>query len=126
MNLSLLKEPLTVCQLPPDDPIPAWTAGRAAFLSITRTSEELSIVCPSNLVPESVKQVSGWRAFKVEGPLDFALTGILAAIAEPLAKADLTLFALATYNTDYVLVKANQADAAAKALRAAGHTIKRE
>ena len=126
MNLSVLKESMTVCQLPPNDPIPAWTAGRAAFLSITRTSEELSIVCPVNLVPSSVKQVAGWRAFKVEGPLDFALTGILAAIAEPLAKADLTLFALATYNTDYVLVKANQADAAAKALRAAGHTIKRE
>lgn len=123
MNLTLLKEPLTVCQLPPDAPIPGWAAGPAAFLSITRTSEELSITCPAALVPPSVKQVAGWRAFQVAGPLDFSLTGILAALTAPLAAAGLTVFAVATYNTDYLLVKADKVDADAQALRAAGHII---
>lgn len=124
MNLSLLPEQLTVCQLAPDASIPAWTAGSASFLSITRTPEELSIVCPASLVPDSVKQVSGWRAFKVEGPLDFSLTGVLSSLAGPLAQAGLSIFTLATYNTDYVLVKADQVGAATKALQAAGHVVK--
>ncbi len=124
MNLSLLKEPLTVCQLPPDAPVPAWTAGPATFLSMTRTSGEFSIVCPARLAPKTVKQVAGWRAFQVEGPLDFGLTGVLAAIATPLAQAGISIFSVATYDTDYVLVKTERLDAALQALRAAGHSVR--
>jgi hypothetical protein len=123
MNLTLLKEPLTVCQLAPDAAIPAWTAGRATFLSITRTEEELSIVCPATLAPASVKQEGPWRAFKVAGPLDFALTGVLASLTAPLAGAGISIFSFATYHTDYVLVKVSQVDAATKALQAAGHFV---
>jgi hypothetical protein len=126
MNLSVLPETLTACQLPADAPIPDWAARAAGFVSITRTSEELSIVCPAALVPKSVKQEPDWRAFKVEGPLDFTLTGILAALAEPLAKARITLFAVATFNTDYLLVKADKVDAATQALQAAGHFVQSE
>lgn len=98
--------------------------GKDTFCSITRTNEELSIVCAENVVPQEVKQVTGWRAFKVEGPLDFALTGILASIADPLAKAGISIFALSTYHTDYVLVQDAKAAEAVKVLQAAGHTVR--
>lgn len=124
MNLSLQPDRLAVCQLAPEAPVPAWAAAKAAFCSITRTGEELSIVCPENLVPADVKQEAGWRALKADGPLDFDLTGILASVAGPLAQAGVSLFALSTYNTDYVLVKDNQVTLAVKALQAAGHAVK--
>jgi hypothetical protein len=124
MNLSLKKDRFAVCQLAPDAPIPTWAMGRDAFTSISRTSEELSIVCPEGVVPEDVKQVTGWRLFKVDGPLDFALTGVLASVATPLAGAGVSIFAIATYNTDYVLVKTEKIDEAVKALKAAGHAVR--
>src|SRR5689334_21245427 len=120
MNLSLSKEHLAVCQLAAGAPIPAWASGKAGFGSITRTSEELSIVCAESLVPAGVKQVAGWRMFKVEGPLDFGLTGVLASIAAPLAQAGISIFSVATFNTDYVLVKDAKVAEAVKALQAAG------
>lgn len=122
-NLSFKKDRLSVCQLAPDAPVPAWASGTAGFCSITRTSEELSIVCAESLVPASVKQVTGWRMFKVEGPLDFGLTGVLASVATPLAQAGISIFTIATFNTDYVLVKDAKVAEAMKALQAAGHTV---
>ena len=123
MKLSLLKEELTVCQLPPDAPMPQWAVGPVSFLSITRTTEELSIVCEAGFAPQSAKQEPRWRAFKVDGPLDFALTGVLASLAASLAQAGLSIFSIATYNTDYVLVKADKVEAAIRALRFAGHVV---
>jgi len=73
-----------------------------------------------------VKQERGWRGFKVDGPLDFGLTGVLASVATPLAQSGISLFAIATYNTDYVLVKESKINEAVKALRAAGHTVRVE
>jgi hypothetical protein len=124
MNLVLLPETFTVCQMPPDAAIPAWATGPAPFLSITRTADELSIACLAHLVPAAVKQESNWRAFKVEGPLDFALTGILASLAAPLAQARVSIFAVATYDTDYLLVRSDQVAAAGETLRAAGFTVR--
>ena len=124
MNLSLRPDRLSVCQLAPDAPVPAWVSGPARFCSITRTDGELSIICPKALVPPDVKQETGWRVFQVTGPLDFALTGILASIATPLAQAGVSIFALSTYDTDYVLVKDSQVTLAVKALQAAGHSVK--
>jgi hypothetical protein len=124
MQLSLTTDRLAVCQLPPHIPVPAWALGQAAFCSITRTSEELSIVCPEGIVPGDVKREEGWRAFKVEGPLDFALTGVLASLATPLAQAGISLFALSTYNTDYILVKDAKVAGATKVLQSAGHTVR--
>lgn len=124
MNLSLQNDRLTVCQLPPDAPIPAWVSGAATFISITRTSEELSIVCAEGIVPAGLKEESGWRMLKVEGPLDFGLTGVLASIAAPLAQAGISIFAIATFNTDYVLVKDVKVAEAVKTLQAAGHNVR--
>lgn len=124
LPLTLLPDHLAVCRLPPDAPLPAWAAG-PGFVSITRTDEELSITVAQNRVPGDVMAVGPWRALKVQGPLDFALTGILAALTAPLADAGISLFAIATYDTDYVLVRAETLDAAINALAAAGHLVSR-
>ena len=101
-----------------------WALGKDAFSSITRTSEELSIVCAESLVPKGVKHEAGWRLFKVDGPLDFALTGVLASVVAPLAQAGISIFSIATFNTDYVLVKDARIAEAVKALQSAGHSVK--
>ena len=124
MNLSLTPDRLTVCQLPANAPLPAWAANANGFVSITRTTEELSIVCREGLAPADMKQEAGWRAFKIEGPLDFGLTGILASVLDPLAQAKISIFAISTYHTDYILVKADKVEATTAALRAAGHNIR--
>jgi hypothetical protein len=126
MNLSLNPERLSVCQLPADAPIPAWATAGRGFCSITRTTEELSIVCAETGVPAGTRQEAGWRAFKVEGPLDFALTGILSSLAAPLAQAGISIYAVSTYHTDYVLVKAAKVDEAVRALRRAGHVVRHD
>jgi hypothetical protein len=89
---------------------------RQPFLSITRTADELSIVCEESLAPAGAKVQPGWRAFKVEGPLDFSLTGIMATLAAPLATAKISLFAVATFDTDYLLVSERDLEAAIAAL----------
>ncbi len=124
LPLTLLPDDLAVCRLPPDAPLPAWASG-PGFVSITRTDEELSITVAQDRVPGDVVSVGPWRALKVQGPLDFALTGILAALTAPLAHAGISLFAIATYDTDYVLVRAEALDAAITALTAAGHIVSR-
>jgi hypothetical protein len=124
MDLALTHDTLAVCQLPGDAPVPAWALDARSLVSITRTPEELSIVCRAELVPATVKQEAGWRAFRIEGPLDFGLTGILASVLEPLAQAGVSIFAVSTYNTDHVLVREAKLDAAIEALRAAGHRVK--
>lgn len=124
MNLSLTPDRLTVCQLPANAPLPAWAANANGFVSITRTTEELSLVCREDLAPADMKQEAGWRAFKIEGPLDFGLTGILASVLDPLAQAKISIFAISTYHTDYILVKADKVEAATAALRAAGHGVR--
>ena len=82
--------------------------------------------CPEGQVPEGVKQETGWRAFKVAGPLDFSLTGILLSLADPLARAGVSIYAVSTYDTDYVFVKEQKLDQARQALLGAGHRIKEE
>ena len=124
MKLSLTPDRLTVCQLPPDAAIPAWAAKAKPFLSITRTTEELSIVCSEKNAPADVKQETGWRAFMIKGPLDFGLTGILTSVLDPLAQAGISIFAISTYHTDYILVKADKVEAATAALHAAGHGVR--
>jgi uncharacterized protein len=123
LRLTLEPGGLTVCRLPADDAIPGWAATAAAFVSITRTADELSIVCAEGLPPAGTRQEPGWRAFKVAGPLDFGLTGILASLLTPLARAGISVFVVNTYDTDYVLVQAARVVEAAAAWRAAGHTV---
>lgn len=122
LPLILLPDRLAVCRLAPDAALPGWIAG-PGFVSITRTDDELSIVVAADRVPGDVTAVGEWRALKVSGPLDFALTGIMAALAGPLADAGISLFGIATYDTDYLLVKADTLDAAITALIQVGHRV---
>ncbi len=122
LELKILNYKLAVCQLPLPARVPAWaSAGR--WWAVNRTDSELSIVAEDHLIPPEAVTVSGWRALEVQGPLDFALTGILAAIAQPLAAAGISIFAISTFDTDYVLIQATQLKQASDVLRAAGHTV---
>lgn len=120
-TLTLLPAPLAICRLDAAAPLPEWAGG--SFVSITRTSAELSIVCAQDGVPATVQADRDWRALEVAGPLDLTLTGVLAALVQPLAEAGVGLFALATYDTDYLLVRSRDLERAVAVLRAAGHTI---
>jgi hypothetical protein len=121
LALSVLPDRLAVCRLPADAPIPAPSTGR--LWSVTRTADEVSVVLPEAEAPAAGQIEPGWRAFKVAGPLDFSLTGILAALAVPLATARIGLFAISTYDTDYLLVREADLEHAKAALRAAGHRV---
>jgi len=114
---------LAVCRLDPCLPIPDW-ATRGPFFSLTRTPDELSIVCAQTDAPEDVRTEKGWRYLKVLGPLDFSLTGILASLAKPLAEADISIFAISTFDTDFLLVKSDVFERALKKLIEAGHEVK--
>lgn len=104
MKLTVLPERFSICRLEKNDAIPSWATAQE-FSSITKTADELSIVCSESNVPANVKAERGWRGLKVAGPLDFSQTGILAALAGPLAKNDISIFAISTHDTDYVFVK---------------------
>jgi hypothetical protein len=121
MNIAILPNRLAVCRLPPSSPLPSWIRG--AFTSVTRTSEELSIVCDESAVPNDVQAERGWRLLKVEGPIPFEMTGVASALVAPLAGARISVFLLATYDTDYLLLKDETFARAIEVLRAAGHEI---
>jgi hypothetical protein len=122
LRLSVLAGRLAVCRLDAGSQIPAW-ATAAPFFCATGTAEELSVVCAEERVPAGTVCESGWRAMKVEGPLEFGLTGVLSSVAAPLAESEVGILAIATYDTDYVLVQESQLDLAARALRERGHEI---
>lgn len=111
-----------ICRLAPGAPVPEWALA-SAFFSITRTADELSLVVEDDRVPPDVTAAPGWRLLRVEGVLDFSLTGILAGICAALAGAGVSIFALSTYDTDYVLVRQEDLDRACEALRAAGYGV---
>jgi hypothetical protein len=123
LNLSVLEDKLSVCQLGPSVGIPTW-AQQGKFYSISRTEDELSIVCSQDNVPDGIKCDSNWRALKVEGPLDFSLIGILASLANTLANVEISIFAISTYDTDYLLVKEDKLERAIEALQEAGHQVR--
>lgn len=116
LTLSVLPDRLAVALLPPGDGLPDWLDWTDPLVGATRTGDELSILCREERVPDGVKAERGWRAFRVEGTVDFTLFGVLARIAVPLAQAHVPIFAISTYRTDYVLVKADDLDKAADVL----------
>ncbi|SMH60509.1 ACT domain-containing protein [Azospirillum agricola] len=116
LTLSVLPGRLAVAQVPPGQGLPSWLDWSEPLVGATRTGEGLSILCREDRVPEGVKAERGWRAFKVEGPLDVSLFGVLARIAVPLAQAHVPILAMSTYGTDYVLVRADDLDKAAEVL----------
>ena len=123
MSLSVLEERLAVCRLEPRAEILQW-ATSAPFFCVARTPDELSVVCPEEHVPAGITCERVWRALKLQGPFDFELTGVLASVAAPLARCEVGILAIATYDTDYVLVKEEQLDPAIAALRERGHEVR--
>ena len=121
MTLELLPTSLAVCRLPADAELPTWIFG--AFQNVTRTPDELSVICDAKEVPEEVQAERGWRCLRVAGTLEFHLTGILASLASPLAEAGISIFALSTFDTDYLLVKEDVLELAVHALEAEGHAV---
>ncbi len=121
LSLHLLPGRFAVCRLPPDAPLPE--AGSPGLWSATRTADELSLVVPEEERRPEWQAETGWRCLQVAGPLDFGLTGILASLATPLAEAGVSLFAVSTYDTDYLLVRGDRLDQARKALEGAGHRV---
>ncbi len=105
LTLSVLPIQLSVARLDASSSIPLWATKDVGFFAITKTSDELSIVCPEDKVPLNVKVEKGWRCLKVEGPLDFGLTGIFSSLAGPLAEAKISIFAISTFDTDYIMIK---------------------
>ena len=125
LTLELVPDTLAICRLAPDSPIPGWALAPSTFLTISRTPEELSITAVQRLVPAALKCERDYRAFRVQGPLAMNLVGILASIANPLAEAKISIFAISTYDTDYVLVKAADLGTAVDVLQRAGHQVRR-
>jgi hypothetical protein len=123
MKLSILPGIFSVCRLNPDEEEPDWSIG-GAFRSVTRTAAELSIICPSDMVPEEIEQEHGWRGIEVEGPLAFELIGILAGLLQPLADVQIPVFVVSTYQTDYLFIKVQHLAEAIQVLENAGHYFK--
>jgi hypothetical protein len=110
-----------VCQLEARDAIPPWAMGEP-LVSITRTEEELSIVCPVERVPTGVPCDGGWARLRLHGPFPLDAVGVLRSVLDPLAEARVSVFAISTFATDHVLVKRSHLTRAVEALRAAGHS----
>jgi hypothetical protein len=112
--------PYAVCRLHPEEPTPAWAEGEG-FRSVTVAGGEKSIVCLEARVPPDIRQQGGWAIVELLGPFSFELTGVLLAIVSPLAAADVPVFAISTFDTDWVLVPRDRLAVAVQALKAAGH-----
>ena len=111
-----------VCKLPPDSAVPAWATAGDVF-SVTRTGDELSVVCRQEAVPSGTHAEAGWRCLRVAGAMPFTLVGVLASLTTPVARAGVGVFAISTFDTDYLMVKEAQFPVAVAALRAAGHSV---
>jgi hypothetical protein len=122
LTLRHLPGSFAVCRLAPGTAVPAW-AHNSVFSSVTRTEDELSIVCPASAVPADVPAETGWALIKFEGPFDLSAVGVLASVTQPLAAAGISLLALGTFDTDYVLVRDASFAGAQRALTTAGHCV---
>lgn len=122
MKIAILPELFCVCRLENSARIPAWVR-ESTFYSITKTTDELSIVCEQKYVPLEMKTERNFRALKVLGPLDFSLTGILSSIAGPLSEGGISIFAISTFDTDYILVRDQNLEKASVTLRIKGFEV---
>ncbi|MEQ8198568.1 MAG: ACT domain-containing protein [Clostridiaceae bacterium] len=122
LTMKLLEEKYGICRLDKTELIPEWSKNSNCF-SITRTEDELSIVCSQDSIPDDIKCEKDWRILKVQGPLDFSLIGILASISTVLAQKGISIFAVSTYDTDYILVKNKDIDNATESLVNEGYEV---
>jgi len=123
LTLLVVDGTLAVCRLDSDAPMPPWATAGDLF-SITRTADELSVVCRQDAVPDGINCERGWRCLRVAGTIPFSVVGVLASLTAPLADAGISVFALSTFDTDYLLVKAKDLERAVDVLRRRGHTIR--
>lgn len=121
LQLQVLPQDLSVCRMDSQAPVPEWATRSSHFTSVSKIGQELSIITETDYCPKDIKAESGFKAIKVSGTLDFSLIGILANLTTTLAKSGISVFALSTYDTDYLLVRKEQLDEAKKALQEAGH-----
>jgi hypothetical protein len=121
IELIVLSGTYAICRLPSDAAFPAWATGE--LVCITRTADELSVVCREDAVPEGARCERGWRCLRVAGTLGLSLVGVLASLLVPLAGAGVGVFAISTFDTDYLLVREADLARATEALRAAGHQV---
>jgi len=122
LKFRLLPDSYAIVRLAPDAPVPAW-ATKGDFTSITRTADELSIVCPADNLPRDVDSQHHWICMKLEGPFPFTQTGVLLSFIGPLSNNALPIFAISTYDTDYVLVQEESSATAIVLLKGAGHQM---
>jgi uncharacterized protein len=120
LKYRILPERLVVCQLPASTRVPAW-ALKGGFFCVAGTEDEVSMVCEERQVADGVRAEKGWVGLKLEGPFPFAMTGVLTSFLQPLAEAGIPVFAVSTFNTDYVLIKREHLEQAVNALTEAGH-----
>lgn len=123
LELDLLEGTFAVCRLDADAALPGWVAG-GPFVSVSRTADELSLVCLQGAVPEGVRCERGWRCLRVAGSLEFSLVGVLASLVAPLAKAGIPVLAVSTFDTDYLLVRETDLPGTVSALEEAGHAFR--
>lgn len=121
VTFNLLTEIFAIARLGAGEAIPPWARGE--FVSISRTPDELSIVCREGDVPEHVTAARGWRCLRAKGPFPLDATGIAASFVGPLAQAKISVFVVATYDTDYMLIDGRALPQALDVLRAAGHHV---
>lgn len=122
-SFSRLPGRYAIVRLAPDASVPASVLDASGFASVTRTADELSIVCDEALTPAGAKVECGWEVLKLHGPFTFDQIGVLASCVTPLAAHGVSVFTISTFDTDYLLIKAHQTDAAVAALQAAGHML---
>jgi hypothetical protein len=123
LTLSLFEGCLAVCRLPSSSTVPTWAFAKGPLNSITRSEKELSVICAETAVPSGVRCERGWRVMKVENTLNFALTGILVSLADPLADAGVSIFTVSTFDSQYLMVKEASIEVALKILVNAGHEV---
>jgi len=117
ITLQVTHDILAVCRLFPDDKLPQWiNIEKSKFISITKTDEELSIVCDQSLIDENIKAEKGWRMLRIKGQLDFSLVGILKRVITPLSENGISIYAISTYDTDYILIQEKQFEEAIERL----------
>jgi hypothetical protein len=122
LPLLLLDGTFAICRLDSNAPIPVWSTAADLF-SIIRTADELSVICRQDAVPDGINCERGWRCLRVARTIPFPVVGVLASLTAPLAEAGISAFAISTFDTDYLLVKAKDLERAVDVLRRWGHTI---
>jgi hypothetical protein len=125
LSLKILPDRMAVCRFEPSAPLPDWI-DKPGFYSITRTAEELSVVCSQERVPLEAESETGWRCFQLSGSFDFSEIGIIFSLTQPLAENDISVFVISTFDTDYLMVKAESFTKAIDVLTAQGHQVKAE